>query len=47
MTAAGGIVEVQATAEKDPFTQAQFDALLVLARQGVDQLAAQQRAALS
>jgi len=46
MTGKGGIVEIQATAEADPFDQAQFDALLVLARRGVDDLVARQRAAL-
>jgi ribonuclease PH len=46
LTDAGAIVEVQATAEKAPFSQAQFDALLGLARAGVAQLATAQRAAL-
>ncbi len=46
MTGKGGIVEIQATAETDPFDQAQFDELLVLARRGIDDLAARQRAAL-
>jgi ribonuclease PH len=46
LTAAGGIVEVQATAEDKPFTREQFDRLLELAQQGVAQLVAAQRAAL-
>jgi ribonuclease PH len=46
LTASGGIVEVQATAEKDPFAQDQFDALLRLARHGVAQLAEAQSRAL-
>ena len=46
MTGKGGIVEIQATAEADPFDQAQFDELLVLARRGIDDLAARQHAAL-
>jgi len=46
LTAGGRIVEVQATAEGRPFTRAQFIRLLDLARQGTDQLAAAQRAAL-
>ncbi len=46
MTGKGGIVEIQATAEADPFDQAQFDALLVLARRGIDDLVARQRAIL-
>ena len=46
MTGKGGLVEVQATAEKDAFTQEQFDALLALARAGIAQLAEAQRAVL-
>jgi ribonuclease PH len=46
LTAEGGIVEVQATAEQKPFAQDQFDALLALARAGVAGLAELQRAAL-
>ena len=45
-TASGGIVEVQGTAEAEPFSQEQFDQLMVLARKGIDELAASQRAAL-
>ena len=43
---AGGLVEVQATAEKTPFSEAQFTQLMALARTGMDQLFAAQRAAL-
>jgi ribonuclease PH len=46
LTAAGGIVEIQGTAEKEPFSEQQFIALLGLARAGVDQLFALQRRAL-
>jgi ribonuclease PH len=46
LTGTGGIVEVQGTAEKAPFSEAEFLALLGLARKGVDQLCAVQRAAL-
>ncbi len=46
LTAAGGIVEVQGTAEKDPFSEQQFMALLVLARAGVAELFALQRRTL-
>ncbi|MCC7283232.1 MAG: ribonuclease PH [Acetobacteraceae bacterium] len=46
LTTDGGIVEVQATAERAPFTEAEFDALLRLARLGVAALGEQQRAAL-
>ncbi len=45
-TASGGIVEVQGTAEADPFSQAQFDAMLALAHKGIGELVAAQRAAL-
>jgi len=45
MTAAGGFVEVQGTAEGAPFTRAEMDALLALADKGIRELvAAQQRA---
>ena len=45
LTSGGGIVEIQGTAEKAPFTEAQFMALLGLARQGAEALfAAQLRA---
>ena len=37
MTGAGNIVEVQATAEKVPFSEEQFLALLALARKGIGQ----------
>ena len=38
MTGSGGIVEVQGTAEGEPFTQEHFDALMGLARKGVTEL---------
>ncbi|UFN48189.1 ribonuclease PH [Roseomonas sp. OT10] len=46
LTGAGGIVEVQATAEGEPFTDAQFQSLLTLARTGTAELFAAQRAAV-
>lgn len=46
LTAKGGMVEVQATAEKHAFTDAQFAELLSLARHGTAQLFEMQRAAL-
>jgi ribonuclease PH len=46
LTASGGIVEVQATAEDRAFKPEQFDALMALARGGVDQLLAKQKAAV-
>ncbi len=46
LTGGGGIVEIQGTAEKDPFTRAQFDGLLTFAEQGVVQLVELQKRAL-
>jgi ribonuclease PH len=46
LTGNGGIVEVQATAEKDPFTEPQFHALLLLAKKGVGELTRLQRLAI-
>ena len=45
MTADGRLVEVQATAERDPFSRDELDALLDLAAGGIEQLAVAQRAA--
>ncbi|MGH1352087.1 MAG: ribonuclease PH [Methyloligellaceae bacterium] len=38
MTGSGGIVEIQATAEKDPFSEEQFGELLGLAKKGISEL---------
>jgi ribonuclease PH len=46
LTAAGGIVEIQGTAEEDPFAEEQFLDLLRLAKAGVADLAAAQNKAL-
>ena len=46
LTGAGGIVEVQTTAEKEPFSRAQFNALFELAEAGVKDLTAVQRRVL-
>ncbi|MGE0418484.1 MAG: ribonuclease PH [Acetobacteraceae bacterium] len=46
LTGSGGIVEIQGTAEKTPFSEAEFMQLLALARQGTDRLFAAQRAVL-
>jgi ribonuclease PH len=43
MTGSGGIVEVQGTAETEPFSQEQFDRLMALARQGIAELVALQK----
>jgi ribonuclease PH len=46
LTGNGGIVEIQATAEKTPFQEAQFSQMLALARKGIGELVAAQRRAL-
>jgi ribonuclease PH len=46
MTGSGGFVEVQGTAEGAPFTRAQLDTLLELARRGISDLVARQKQAL-
>ena len=46
LTGNGGVVEVQGTAEEKPFTEAEFLALLALAKKGVGELAAFQRQAI-
>jgi ribonuclease PH len=43
MTGSGGIVEVQGTAEKTPFSQEKFDELMALARKGVAELVSLQK----
>jgi ribonuclease PH len=47
MDAAGGLIEVQGTAEGAAFSRAELDAMLDLATAGIAQLIAVQRAALS
>ena len=47
MTGAGGIVEVQGTAEQAPFSEAEFSSLMALARKGVSELVAKQREVLA
>ena len=46
LTGAGGIVEVQGTAEDKPFTEPEFIALLELAKKGVGELTRLQRLAI-
>jgi ribonuclease PH len=46
MTGSGGIVEVQGTAEGEPFSRATLDALIDLAATGIAQITAAQQAAL-
>ena len=46
LTGNGGIVEIQGTAEQDPFSRKQFDRLLELAEQGINQLTELQKLAI-
>ncbi len=46
MTEHGGFIEVQGTAEKDAFKQEELDQLLVLAKEGIQQLVDKQKAVL-
>jgi ribonuclease PH len=46
LTGTGGIVEIQATAEQEPFQEAEFNELLRLARKGVAELTARQNTVL-
>jgi len=47
MTGDGRIVDVQATAEREPFTPEVMTRLMALAAKGIDEMAAAQRAAVS
>lgn len=47
MTAAGGLVEVQGTAESEPFSRDQMTQMLDLAAKGITELAAAQQAVLA
>ncbi|MGY0711730.1 ribonuclease PH [Azospirillum argentinense] len=47
LTGQGGIVEVQGTAEERPFAEPQFMELLALARKGINELVALQKAAIA
>ncbi len=47
MTGAGGFVELQSTAEKNPFSDIQLGELIALGRKGIAELKAAQDAALS
>ena len=46
MTGEGGLIEVQATAERTPLSRAHLDELLALAGDGIDRLRALQLAAI-
>ena len=43
MTGSGGIVEIQGTAEGEPFSRAQMDQLIDLAEAGIKQLVSAQK----
>ena len=47
MTGSGGFVEIQGTAEGEPFTREQMDRLLAFAGKGIGELVAAQRRALA
>jgi ribonuclease PH len=46
MTGSGGLVEVQGTAERAPFSRKELDSMLALADKGIRELVAAQKAAL-
>lgn len=43
----GGMIEIQGTAEGEPFTEAQFAAMLVLAKKGISEINELQKASLA
>ncbi|MHB1217008.1 MAG: ribonuclease PH [Alphaproteobacteria bacterium] len=47
LTGKGGLVEVQASAEKEPFDETLFNQMLALARQGATELVAAQKRAIA
>jgi ribonuclease PH len=47
LTGSGGIVEIQGTAEKTPFSEADFAALMALAKQGITRLVELQKLAVA
>ncbi len=47
LTGSGGIVEIQGTAEGEPFSEAQFAELMILAKKGIGELVALQKQALA
>ena len=47
MTEKGGFVEVQGTAEGEPYSQDELNAMLALAQKGISELIAAQKAALN
>lgn len=47
MTGSGGIVEIQGTAEKDPFSEEEFAELMRLAKQSIGQLVSLQKTSVA
>ncbi len=47
MTEAGGMIEIQGTAEKQPFSESEFQAMLALGKQGIQTLIEHQKKALA
>jgi ribonuclease PH len=47
MTGAGGIVEIQGTAEGTPFSEAEFASLMGLAKNGIAELVELQKQAIA
>ena len=47
MTGSGGIVEIQGTAEGEPFSEATLSELLALAKKGIGELVVKQKAAIA
>ena len=47
MTDAGGFIEVQGTAEGEPFQPDELNSMLVLAKQGIEEIFAIQKQALA
>jgi len=46
MTGSGHFIEVQGTAEKEPFAKADMEKLLALAKEGIDKLIVAEKRAL-
>jgi ribonuclease PH len=46
MTGGGGLIELQGTAEGEPFTRAQLNTMMDLAEKGIRELVAAQKAAI-
>jgi ribonuclease PH len=47
MTGDGRLIEVQATAEREPFTRVQLDTLVDLAARGIQEIGVKQREAVT